>query len=287
MRGPRKKLAPVESQRRSSVRRVADAIRRDALERSEGELLGSEDELIVRYGVSRPTLRQAAALVAQENLLVVRRGVGGGYFVRQPDSKAVAHVAAVYLRSRRTAAEEIVRAFAPIRIEVAKLAARCKDEALKEKLRQFIELDNSREHVSFGEFVRAEREFGRLMQDMSGNEVISLFLEILYDCSALLSPDEDLFRNWPDRVQEYRRKRNKLAAALLEGDEEISVVAASRLTSTAAEWMIQQLKRREPKERLIVVPGMAENAPHARAPVQHSADTPRKTAPVTVRVGRK
>src|SRR6516225_260222 len=131
MRESGKKRAPVEAQKRSSVRRVADAIRRDALERTEGELLGSEDELILRYGVSRPTLRQAAALVAQENLLVVKRGVGGGYFVRQPDSKAVAHVAAVYLRSRRTAAEEIVRALAPIRIELTKLAAKSTDEGAK------------------------------------------------------------------------------------------------------------------------------------------------------------
>ena len=280
MRESGKKRAPVEAQKRSSVRRVADAIRRDALERNEGELLGSEDELILRYGVSRPTLRQAAALVAQENLLVVKRGVGGGYFVRQPDSKAVAHVAAVYLRSRRTAAEEIVRAFSPIRIEVAKLAARCKDEGLRTKLREFVEAEEGREHVSFAEFVRAEREFGHIMSQMSGNEVISLFLEILYDCSALLSPDEDLFRNWPDRIEEYRRKRQKLAAALLDGDEEIAVVASSRMTATTAEWMINQLKRREPRERLIVVPGLADAG----------ASTPSRSSPPAapiVRAARK
>jgi DNA-binding FadR family transcriptional regulator len=257
------------------MRRAADAIRRDALERTEGDMLGSEDELLARYGVSRPTLRQSAALVVQENLLVVKRGVSGGYFVRQPDSKAVAHVAAVYLRSRRTAADAIVPAFAPIRIEVAKLAARCEDEGLKTKLRQFLEADERRDQVSFGEFVRAEREFGRLMSEMSGNEVISLFLEILYDCSSLLSPDEDLFRNHPDRVEEYRGKRNKLAVALLDGDEEIAVLAASRLTAATAEWMISQLERREPKERLIAVPGLGDPTPvfaSRRRPASHPAE---------------
>ena len=62
---PTDRQAPGDTQRRSIARRVADAIRRDALERDEGELLGSEDDLILRYDVSRPTLRQAAALVAR------------------------------------------------------------------------------------------------------------------------------------------------------------------------------------------------------------------------------
>ena len=61
-------MIPVPSKKRkkaeahSIVRRVADAIRRDALQLTEGQLLGSEDELILRYSVSRPTLRQAADL---------------------------------------------------------------------------------------------------------------------------------------------------------------------------------------------------------------------------------
>jgi DNA-binding FadR family transcriptional regulator len=260
MAGTKGKRTPPASQQRSSVRRVADALRRDALDRGEGELLGSEDDLILRYGVSRPTLRQAAALVVQENLLVVKRGVGGGYFVRRPDSKAVAHVAAVYLRSRKTRVEEIIRAVAPIRIEIAKLAARNTDPELKGRLRRFLEVEEQREQVSFGEFVRAEREFARLMSDLSGNRVIALFLEILYDCSALLSPEEDLFRNHHDRVDEYRAKRNRLAAALLDGDEEIAVVAAARLASTAAEWMMQDLEGRAPRERLIAIPGLGDEA---------------------------
>lgn len=77
----------------SRVLSIARALRNDALRKPEGSLIGSEEELVERYGVSRPTLRQAASLVAQEQLVHVRRGVGGGYFTRRPDSHSVAHMA--------------------------------------------------------------------------------------------------------------------------------------------------------------------------------------------------
>jgi DNA-binding FadR family transcriptional regulator len=244
--------------RRSIARWVADALRADALERADGELLGSEEDLIKRYNVSRPTLRQAAALLTQENLIVVKRGVGGGYFARRPDSKAVAHVAAVYLRSRKTRVEEIIRAVAPVRIEMAKLASQNAGDEQKALLRRFLDEERTRdrEGFSYGDFLRSEREFGRILSEMSGNHVIALFLEILYDCCAMLSPDEDIYRNRPERVRTYREKRNRLAEALLDGDEEVTIVAARRCALDSADLMMSELERQPPGQRLLSIPGV-------------------------------
>src|SRR5215475_11381751 len=95
---------------RSAPRETADILREEILSRaseSEEWLLGSEDDMIRTLGVSRPTLRQAARMLEQEELLVVRRGIGGGLFGRRPTAEAVSHIASVYLRAQGAAYDDL------------------------------------------------------------------------------------------------------------------------------------------------------------------------------------
>src|SRR5690606_33992775 len=62
--------------------------------------LGYEEELAKRMGTSKPTLRQAGRLLEAEQLIVVRRGVTGGWFGRPPTSDGVTHAASILLRSQ-------------------------------------------------------------------------------------------------------------------------------------------------------------------------------------------
>src|SRR3954470_1034014 len=98
----------------SAVQRAAAKLRARAMGMEEGTLLGSEEELMTALEVSRPTLRQAAALVAQERLISIRRGVNGGYFAALPDSMTVARMAAIYLQSRHARLSEVIEAVEPI-----------------------------------------------------------------------------------------------------------------------------------------------------------------------------
>src|SRR5579885_2375590 len=79
----------------SAVEVAAGALRGAALACADGERIGSEEDVLERIGVSRPTLRQAARLLESEELLVVRRGVKGGFFARRPTTDAVARMASV------------------------------------------------------------------------------------------------------------------------------------------------------------------------------------------------
>jgi DNA-binding FadR family transcriptional regulator len=227
----------------SAVHRAAAALREMAMTRTAGEMLGSEEELMTGLGVSRPTLRQAAALVAQDHLISIRRGVNGGYFAAVPGSMTVARMAAIYLQSRKAGLAEVIHAVDPIRTELARLASRNRDPEARRKLEEFLDheqqSDDPRE--DYRAFLKAERAFGRVLGTMSGSEVLSLFLGIVYDLSALIGRDEDVYHNRPERVALYRSHRNRMAAAILEGDEEMAVLATKRCSAIVTEWMREDL----------------------------------------------
>jgi len=55
-----------------------------------GDRLPTEDELAQRYGVSRPSVREALKRLAAQNLVRARRGPTGGNFVVQPTYEELA-----------------------------------------------------------------------------------------------------------------------------------------------------------------------------------------------------
>jgi GntR family transcriptional repressor for pyruvate dehydrogenase complex len=222
----------------ATLRQTVEALREQALQCPEGALIGSEDEVLARHRVSRPTLRQAAALVAQEQLLQVRRGVGGGYIARRPTGRAVTHMAAIFLRSREASLDEISRSMAPIRAELARLAAINLDDESRQALRDFLqsEADASADPGGFPTFARSEREFCRLLGTSSHNHVLSLFFDILFDLAATLGPEHDIFLGRPERIKAYRERRVRLVEAILDGDPSVAELLAHRTAELTRPW---------------------------------------------------
>lgn len=72
------------------AKQVADEIR-DAILSGRlqiDERLPTEEELARRFGISRPTIREALKRLAAQNLIRSQRGPTGGTFVRRPNPKA-------------------------------------------------------------------------------------------------------------------------------------------------------------------------------------------------------
>lgn len=84
---------------KSSILRTAAQLRKIALAKDEGKLLGSEDDLIAMLGVSRVTVRQTARLLEREGVLMVRRGLNGGYFSARPSGEMVVSIVCTYLKT--------------------------------------------------------------------------------------------------------------------------------------------------------------------------------------------
>jgi DNA-binding FadR family transcriptional regulator len=214
----------------SVVRRCVAALRTQAMNTAEGALIGSEDELLALHQVSRPTLRQAAALVAQEQLLEARRGVHGGYFATRPTVKAVSHMAAIFLQTRCAHLQDIIAAIAPVHAEMARLAAtkigpeeRARVEAYLAEQTAMVEGE-----FSYRDFLRTARNWEILLGDLCANPVLALYLRILIDLAAQLAPQEDIYVGRPDRALDFLRRQRKVAEAILDGDPEMAVLASRR-----------------------------------------------------------
>jgi DNA-binding FadR family transcriptional regulator len=237
-------MAITEKKPASAVAKTIALLRSDARKRADGELIGSEEELLSSYGVSRPTLRQAAALVAQEQLVKVRRGVAGGYFATRPAVSAVSHMAAIYLQTRSTSMEEMLHGVELIRTDMVRLAAQVEDRDRKQELGRFLREDEAAQAggYSYRQFLRAEREYARLLGELCGNNVLNLFLQILLELVAMLHPNQDTLVGSPARVDSVAKRRGRIISAILDGDAEIAMLEAERGVRQVSIWMAEDRK---------------------------------------------
>jgi DNA-binding FadR family transcriptional regulator len=72
-----------------------------------GQVLGSEPELMRRYGVSRSVLRAAVRLLEFHSVVRPRQGPNGGLVVTRPDVRASIDATTTYLTYRGAAAEDL------------------------------------------------------------------------------------------------------------------------------------------------------------------------------------
>src|SRR5882724_52640 len=71
-----------------------------------GDSLPSETELMQRFGVARPTMREAIRILESESLISTRRGAQSGAEVRSVDASALARRAGLLLQMNATTWED-------------------------------------------------------------------------------------------------------------------------------------------------------------------------------------
>jgi GntR family transcriptional regulator, transcriptional repressor for pyruvate dehydrogenase complex len=151
-------------------------LREEALQRPVGHFLGSEEELVQRLGVSRPTFRQAARMLAREQLITIKRGVRGGFFVRQPSMETVFQTVHTYLQSRRASELQILEANAPLVRIALHSAARSHDHRARLRLMRLQRslLDDD----GFAAQAEQEREMAGIVGALCGNPAIALYMHL-------------------------------------------------------------------------------------------------------------
>lgn len=105
---------------------VAQAIRNQIVrgDIAEGAALPSEAELMVHFGVSRPSLREAFRILESEKLITVRRGSRGGARATRPDVSVAARYLGLLMQFDGVLLSDVFEARAMIEPLALRLLAR-------------------------------------------------------------------------------------------------------------------------------------------------------------------
>lgn len=191
-------------------------------ELADGAALGREPDLVARFGVSRPSLREALRILETEGLIEVVRGVRGGIFVRSPDARMTARTAAMLLRARNVSLADVFEARYLLEPPAARaVASRTRGRrAAIDQLGSLIarEQDVINDHEAFG---LANHAFHETLVALAGNQTLSIMAGTLDNvlASALIAvsrADKDLTSK--ATRQRDLRSQQRLVDLLAAGD---------------------------------------------------------------------
>ena len=166
---------------REKPQQIADELRRAILtgEVADGELLGREPELVERFGVSRPSLREALRILEAEGLITVVRGVRGGVVVNAPGSRVTARTAAMVLQARNVSVADVLEARHMLEpLAVRAIASMRNRKRIVGELRAMV--DDIEAKVEDAEaFGIAFAEFDEQLVVLGGNQTLAIVDEML------------------------------------------------------------------------------------------------------------
>ncbi|HMG44200.1 MAG TPA: FCD domain-containing protein [Acidimicrobiales bacterium] len=233
----------------SAARQAADLLAEDILahEGDEEEWpLGSEDELMKILGVGRPTIRQAARLLEQQQLVVVRRGINGGIFGRRPSGAGVTAAARVFLQSEQTTFRQLLQAELVVGPAAAALAAEHADVEGRQGLLTFWSSTTAKgAAVSARQFMELAPTFQREVARLSGSPVVFLFVGVLMDLAAPSAGIADVYGD-PERRALTIERHTKIAQAIHGGQGSL----AERRMSQHLKWILETVDPRSLDEPL-------------------------------------
>jgi DNA-binding FadR family transcriptional regulator len=208
---------------REKPQQVADELRRLIVsgELADGESLGREPDLIDRFGVSRPSLREALRILEAEGLITVKRGVLGGVIVHRPNRRMTARTAALVLQSRNVPLADVYEARSVVEPVAARMVAQSRSrKAAAAELRRLTaaQLEVIDEPEAFG---RANSAFHSRLVELSGNQTLAIVTEMLTEivarAVAAVSQPEDGQDAAATRARGLRSQA-RLAALIEAGD---------------------------------------------------------------------
>ena len=223
----------------SLVQQAVDALRKRILTASaSNRFLGSEEQLMTALGVSRPTFRQAARLLAHEQLLKIKRGIGGGFFAQPPSADAVSRIAAIYLNSQQLTLLQLHDAIAPMMMEAARMLAKHPDTEVRQQLLGFLQ-----ENPEFAAHALPDRRayfrvllrYEQLLGALCGNPAVDMMISVM--CDLVRDPRYSQLKLDRERVTIYADFMRRLAQTVGDGDSDMAMLIVKRHVKRVRSWL--------------------------------------------------
>jgi DNA-binding FadR family transcriptional regulator len=147
-------------------------------ELEEGDALPPEHELMQRFGVSRPTLREAFRVLEGEALLSIQRGARGGARIHTPDGDAAARYAGLALQFRGATVADVYDARTALDLAALRMILDRRTPPDLVALHENVEaMEAAAEPL---EIITLHNDFHRLLVQISGNQTLTIFEEMIH-----------------------------------------------------------------------------------------------------------
>jgi GntR family transcriptional repressor for pyruvate dehydrogenase complex len=252
---------------------VADALRQRILDGrlEDGELLPNQDTLLVEFGISKPSLREAMRILEAEGLVRVRRGNVGGAVVHRPRPHHAAYTLALVLQAGHVPVDDVVAALKQLEGICAGLCAARPDRSdqVVPRLRECNERAHSAVDDELG-YVDATADFHRQLVLLCGNRTMGVLagsLETLWLTHVReWAESEAEAGTFPDRA--YREQGLRVHERLTRYIERGDAARASRLAESHFDptqfYRSASDGQRRVSASVLRAPGRSARAPGAR-----------------------
>jgi GntR family transcriptional repressor for pyruvate dehydrogenase complex len=212
---------------------AAAQLRTIVMEAEEGTLIGSEDSLLAKLNVSRSTVRQVARLLEREGLLLVRRGINGGYFGTRPNARTIENTVSAYLETLHLDAEDVTIVASALWIEVLRKAAAVRTDEARAMAESYRKRVRAIKPAATFEEVRAcEVDSRGAIFRIANCGYIELIFNINTAYSIRGFPPRPNTNDTPEHfefVRAWRDAKLMELSAIFEGDVELGAMAARHI----------------------------------------------------------
>ncbi|WP_344770112.1 FadR/GntR family transcriptional regulator [Aeromicrobium panaciterrae] len=208
---------------RKRAERLASEIEREIMRAGWpiGQVIGTERDLLDRYGVSRAVFREAVRLLEHHRVATMRAGSSGGLIVTAPDVTALTRAATLYLDFQGVSLGDLYEARLSLELQSVERTVQNLNEAGIRRLRETLEREESNDRPG-----HHTHELHGVLAELSGNPALKLFVDVLvslteWHISAATVPADVLFPK--DRIAESQRAHRAIVEAIIAGDLALAV----------------------------------------------------------------